>query len=156
MVTSKYEKLANYLTGRKEEMLRMTFEQIENLIDGPLPQAAYEHRAWWANSDSNNHAINGWMQAGWETTRVDMDNQELMFVRRAPYRQYQFAIPTESKKRKVYFQKGPTKNGLDALLQRTGGVDNLAKIIKVVDDYIHGELDEIGLGQELRKIWPRR
>ena len=159
MVTSKYEKLASYLSNRKEEMLRMTFEQIEKLIDGPLPQAAYEHRAWWANSDSNNHAINGWMQAGWETTRVDMDNKELIFVRRAPFRQYQFALPTRPEKRdqpKILYQKAPSKNELEVILQRTGGVENLANIIKVVDDYIHGELEEIELGQKLRKFWPRR
>jgi hypothetical protein len=159
MVTSKYEKLADYLTGRKEEMLRMTFEQIENLIDGPLPQAAYEHRAWWANSDSNNHAINGWMQAGWETTRVDMDNKELMFVRRAPYRQYQFALPSQPKYRDRggrYSQGDSVSSELEDILQRTNGVVNLSRIVQAVEDYIHGDLEEIELGQKLRKFWPRR
>jgi hypothetical protein len=158
MMISKYENLAKHLAGRHEDMLRMTFGEIEELIDGPLPKAAYEHRAWWANSESNNHALNGWMQAGWETSQVDMEGRELMFVRRRPRREIQFALPfSERSLRQAddYQGDGSVGTELNAILNRTGGVVNLSRIIQAVEDYIHGDLDEIELGRLLRKHWPR-
>lgn len=158
MVTSKYENLANYLAGRGEEMLRMTFSQIEEHIQGPLPKAAYKHRAWWANSETNNHAVNGWLQAGWETSRVDMDNKELMFVRKAPRGQFQFPISSESMIRnsKEEYSRGSTLDSeLQGILQKTGGVVNLSHILQAVEEYIHGDIEEIELGRLLRKHWPR-
>lgn len=158
MMISKYENLAKHLAGRQEDMLRMTFEEIEKLIAGPLPKAAFEHRAWWANSDSNNHALNGWMQAGWETSQVDMESRELMFVRRRPRGEIQFALPFAERSRRQddYSPGGTVGSELTGILQRTGGVVNLSRIVQAIEDYIHGDLDEIELGRLLRKHWPRR
>lgn len=159
MMISKYENLAKHLAGRREDILRMTFEEIEELIAGPLPRAAYEHRAWWANSESNNHALNGWMQAGWETSQVDMESRELMFVRRQARGEFQFALPLSERSPRQqddYSPGGTVGTELTAILQRTGGVVNLSRIAQAVEDYIHGDLEEIELGRLLRKHWPRR
>ena len=160
MVLSKYENLAQYLAGKMDKMMRMTFKQIEELIDGELPNAAREHRAWWANSSTNNHAIQGWLRAGWETSRVDMDNQELIFVRKkkAPVGQFQMAI-TSAKDYKDQVLTSPVgdlmNTELELILQKTGGQIALNHIIDAVERYINGEMLEAELGQILRKHWPR-
>lgn len=159
MVISKYDNLAHYLAGRKEDMIRMRFSEIEKLIEGPLPQVAYDHRAWWANSDTNNHAINGWLQAGWETSRVDMDNRELLFVRRAPALQYQFALPSRRRSDAILedrsFDTMPLNEELNEILRKTGGPANLARMIEAVERYILGDLLETELGRILRQLWHR-
>lgn len=161
MGISKYENLAQHLAGKKDKMLRMTFTQIEELIDGSLPNAALEHRAWWANSDTNNHAIQGWLRAGWETSRVDMDNQELIFVRKAkaPVGQFQMAI-TSVKDYRDQVLTSPAGDLLNAeleiILQKTGGQVVLSHMIDAVERYIQGDIQEMELGQELRRLWARK
>ncbi len=54
MVISKYEELARFLEKQDPELLRMSFDEIEKVIEGPLPKGAREYRAWWANSETNN------------------------------------------------------------------------------------------------------
>ena len=159
MVISKYENLAQYLAGKGEDMLRMTFEEIERHITGPLPPAAFEHRAWWANSDSQNHAVNGWLQAGWETSRVDMDNKELFFVRLAPALQYQFAMPSEPRYRgrsSKHSRGDMVSTELESILNRAGGIANLSNILDAIEQYIKGDLQEMELGQKLRGLWNKR
>ena len=159
MVTSKYQNLAKFLAGEKEDQVRMTFEKIEKQINGPLPRAAREHRAWWANSETNNHAVNGWIQAGWETSRVDMNNRELLFVRKAPRFQFQMASPSqpESQGRRVGSPREDlASTDLEEILHKTGGVAQLSHMIDAVERYINGELLESELGQILRRHWPRR
>ena len=159
MVTSKYQNLAKFLAGEKEDQFRMTFEKIEKLINGPLPRAAREHRAWWANSETNNHAVNGWIQAGWETSRVDMNNRELLFVRKAPDFQFQMAVPSQpgSQDRRVGSPREDlVKTELEEILHKTGGLAQLSHMVDAVERYIQGELLESELGQILRRHWPRR
>ena len=160
MGISKYENLAQYLAGKGDKKFMMTFDQIEEIIEGELPNAAREHRAWWANSDSNNHAIQGWLRAGWETSRVDMDNQVLIFVRKpkAPVGQFQMAM-TSVKDYRDQTLTSPVGDmfdaDLEAILQKVGGPVSLAMIIDAVERYINGELLEAELGQILRQHWPR-
>ena len=160
MGISKYEYLAQYLAGKDDKKFMMTFDQIEELIEGDLPNAAREHRAWWANSDSNNHAIQGWLRAGWETSRVDMDNQVLIFVRKpkAPVGQFQMAMTSVKDYRDPHAEPcgGRISDAdLEGILQKVGGPVSLAMIIDAVERYIDGELLEAELGQILRKHWPR-
>ncbi len=72
----KYENLADYLRELNEEKINLTFSEIETILGEPLPDAA-QNRAWWANSASNNHALNAWMDVGWQTANVDMDKKVL-------------------------------------------------------------------------------
>jgi len=160
MGISKYENLAQYLAGKDDKKFMITFKKIEEIIDDKLPKAAREHRAWWANSDSNNHAIQGWLRAGWETSRVDMENQVLIFVRKpkAPVGQFQMAMTSvkDYRDQTLTSPVGDLSNTeLELILQKTGGQIALNHIIDAVERYIDGELLEAELGQILRKHWPR-
>lgn len=157
-MTSKYGLLARFLEQSDLDMLRMTFEEIEDKIQDKLPPAAREHRAWWANSETHSHARYGWMQAGYETSNVDMEAQELVFLHRPePRREFLAAEMASPKRMAAPHPTRPRRRGeIENLARDAGGVDNLTQIVRAIQQYIDGDLLETELGRILRKLWPRR
>lgn len=80
---SKYQPLADYLAGLRQDHVRLTFGDIERLAKITLPRAAYTHGAWWANSrtrDSHGWA-HLWLRAGWESCNLDLERRTIDFRR---------------------------------------------------------------------------
>jgi hypothetical protein len=80
---SKYQPLADYLSGLQQDHVQMSFAQIERVAKLTLPKAAYDHSAWWANSrtrDSHGWA-HLWLQAGWESCKLDLPHRLIEFRR---------------------------------------------------------------------------
>jgi hypothetical protein len=78
----KYEPLSTYLTRQTAAEVALTFAQIESLIGASLPPVAHKHRAWWSNNASNNVMTKAWLDAGFQTEKVDMNAETLVFRRR--------------------------------------------------------------------------
>lgn len=77
---SKYEPLTRFLAGRDTTEVPMTFAEIEAVIGAPLP-ASKQYPAWWSNNTSNNVMTKAWLDAGFQTERVDIGGQKLVFRR---------------------------------------------------------------------------
>ena len=80
---SRYAPLADWLQSQpgKNDQVRLSFEQIEQIIGGNLPQSAYKHRAWWAN-DAQGHPHAGmWLEVAWRTTYLNMAEGQVTFSR---------------------------------------------------------------------------
>lgn len=71
----RYQLLAGALERIGSDLLRLTMEQIEQICGGRLPDSAYKHRAWWANTDSHSHA-QSWRRAGYQVAKVEFDRQK--------------------------------------------------------------------------------
>lgn len=75
------EKLKEYRKqGYKE--VRMTFKQIDKLLEKShhqLPDSAYEHRAWWSNSETSRQAQEGWLGADYEVDVLFKDEKNKYF-----------------------------------------------------------------------------
>jgi hypothetical protein len=155
---SKYEKLAEYLARLDEDKVNLTFADIEDILGEPLPDAANK-RAWWANSTTNNHAVNGWMNSGWETANVNMKARSLDFIKQDLN---MVQSPMLRQDQQTYFQRSRSNRSnlsssrLNQLVQRIGGVDILEQYMTVVERYLFGEISEMELGQELRRLFHRR
>lgn len=79
---SKYTPLADYLRVQPENSVKLTFDQVDALVNG-LPPSARKHDAWWANSrteDSHTWA-HLWIAAGWECESIDWANETVVFQR---------------------------------------------------------------------------
>jgi hypothetical protein len=62
----------------------MTFEQIEAVLGFVLPNTARSNREWWGNeiSASSRHPQKkSWMNAGYETSNVNLDGERLYFAK---------------------------------------------------------------------------
>ncbi|MDF1499688.1 MAG: hypothetical protein P1P76_04370 [Anaerolineales bacterium] len=156
-MSSKYDSLARVLAQKDQDMIRMTFEEVEDAIRGKLPPAALEHRAWWANSTSHSHARLGWMKAGYHTSEVDLDKQELVFVRSVEPLFERIASSKEHLSRPRLFQSRiePGRERVEDLVRMAGGPGNLREIVHAIQEYIDGDILETELGRRLRKLWPR-
>lgn len=77
---TKYEPLARYLLSRQLREVPMTFAEVEKVLGGPLPKSAYKHRPWWSNDATGHSHARAWLDAGFQTERVDMDARKVTFV----------------------------------------------------------------------------
>jgi hypothetical protein len=78
---NKYDGLSSYLARSNEPVVDMKFSEIESIINDDLPSSARKHRAWWSNNPSNSVITHAWLDAGFQTEKVDMSEQRLRFRR---------------------------------------------------------------------------
>lgn len=79
---SKYEGLSEFLDDLDQKKVTMSFESINDLVSGALPDSAYKHRPWWANRKDGRGSQNlAWQSVGWESKDVNMELDEVTFVR---------------------------------------------------------------------------
>lgn len=74
---NKYNPLKFWLTENDSDSIQMTFSEIAELVGG-LPPSAYQHRAFWSNSDSHPFAI-AWMAAGYKVAECDLQSEVVRF-----------------------------------------------------------------------------
>lgn len=60
----------------------LPFKKITEVMGAPLPKSAYDHRAWWANTETHTQAL-AWIAAGWKVEGVDLEKQSIHLVRSA-------------------------------------------------------------------------
>ena len=80
--SSRYAPLHRHLAGvtKDTKTYEMSFDEITTVMGAELPKSAYDHRAWWANTESHSQAL-AWISAGWKVDGVDLDNHLIHFVR---------------------------------------------------------------------------
>jgi hypothetical protein len=76
----KYEPLGDYLRKQSATLVPLTFSEIERIIGIKLPKSQ-QYPAWWSNSTSNNVMTQVWLDAGFQTEQVDVENGKLVFRR---------------------------------------------------------------------------
>lgn len=78
-----YNELKNYLLEKKEEKIRLSFEEIEKILNRKLPNSAYKHpEPWWSNNYDHSQAI-AWIDAGYNTDMVSdtYEKQVIIFIK---------------------------------------------------------------------------
>ena len=76
----KYRKLYAHLLSLSSPEWKASFADIEVIIGDNLPASAWNYQDWWANDVAHSQGA-AWLAAGWETARVDMDAETLLFRR---------------------------------------------------------------------------
>lgn len=80
--SSRYAPLNKHLAGipKSTKTYDLAFDTITEVMGAPLPKSAYDHRAWWANTESHSQAL-AWISAGWKVDGVDLDKKVIHLVR---------------------------------------------------------------------------
>jgi hypothetical protein len=78
---TKYQPLTTYLRAQRADQVRMSFSEIERVIQAKLPRSADSHRAWWSNNPMNNVMTQAWLDAAFESEQVDLPGRKLVFRR---------------------------------------------------------------------------
>jgi hypothetical protein len=83
---AKYDPLRKYLERQPlaQTETTMTFGRIEGIIGEPMEPSAYKHFLSWDNRHGDTTVRqNSWLDAGWETVMVDLENKKVKFRRKA-------------------------------------------------------------------------
>lgn len=72
-----YDPLKKYLTSSSQNVVRLTFPDIEKLLDHVLPKSAYTYSAWWSNGGHTQ--AYAWINAGYKVTDVDFTAKTVVF-----------------------------------------------------------------------------
>lgn len=80
LAMGKYDPLTRYLADKRTKEVPMTFAEIERVLGARLP-ASKQYPAWWSNNASNNVMTRAWLEAGFQTERVDIGGERLVFRR---------------------------------------------------------------------------
>jgi len=77
----KYDALQRHLLAGSLSEWRASFAEIEAVLDFPLPRSAYVYPAWWSNDATGHSHSRAWLGAGWKTARVDLQTQQVTFLK---------------------------------------------------------------------------
>jgi hypothetical protein len=83
IVQGRYARLADWLMKRRgtETSVTVTFDEIEVLIQSPLPRSAFAHRSWWANDSVSHPQSLNWLDVGWRVANLNLTNRVVTFSR---------------------------------------------------------------------------
>jgi hypothetical protein len=70
MVEGKYFPLQNYLKNKSDTHIILSFDEIEAILNAPLPSSAYNYQAWWVNSTKAHTHSSTWLDVGFVVGQV--------------------------------------------------------------------------------------
>lgn len=77
---AKYSGFGHFFENRGDAPC-VTFSELEEGLNIKLPKSARTYREWWANTQQNPQAGNGWLAGGYEVESVDIASEEVCFRR---------------------------------------------------------------------------
>jgi len=86
MASTKYQPLYEFLTACQQETITLPLAEIERLVGDALPATARQQRGWWSNRRRAFQA-SAWMDAGYRTQAIDLEQGQVTFAR--PARRYE-------------------------------------------------------------------
>ena len=73
----KYSLLLNHLRASGDEIIVLSFSQVEQIVGFNLPESAYTYPPWWANDVTHSQAI-AWLDAGYYS-QADIASEKVIF-----------------------------------------------------------------------------
>lgn len=77
---SVYEPLRDHLLFSGKASLPMTFAEIEQVLNRPLPASARKRKAWWSNNATGHVQADAWLRSSYKTADLDLDAERVTFV----------------------------------------------------------------------------
>ena len=118
----KYEPLTQFLKRHAGNERSMSFAEVEEALGSKLPASAFSHQAWWANGGQSHAQAKAWLQAGYETSQVDVAGRKLVFRRIRPLPEKKspgFSEPDSMFKHDGNIEKKPFRSPLWGALKGT-------------------------------------
>lgn len=76
---SKYYPLHQHLVQCGHPSVTLTLSEIETTVGSELPDSARTKRSWWSNRNKGALQAQAWIEAGYHTDTVDLENQTITF-----------------------------------------------------------------------------
>ena len=82
--SKKYRFLSDFLYESNQARVKLSFDEIENILNFKLPDSASTHRAFWANTTSHSIALS-WLSVNYEVVEVDLKNKYIVFEKKRDF-----------------------------------------------------------------------
>ena len=76
-----YVRMAQFLWSSENDVISLTFDDIERITLGELPKSANDSRESWSNNPAGFGMTRMWLAAGYKTSRVDIAGKRVTFKR---------------------------------------------------------------------------
>lgn len=77
---TKYGPLRDHLAKLEQPQQRLSFKDLEKILEFPLPASARKYRSWWSNTTLRPPG-DAWGRAGWRVAQLDLKNGWVTFER---------------------------------------------------------------------------
>ncbi len=75
---TKYASLGDFLVAKGQPEIKLSFLEIEKILNFKLPHSAYTYPAWWSNDNTHSQA-KSWLNVGFMTRTVNIPNKTVLF-----------------------------------------------------------------------------
>ena len=82
--SKKYRFLSDYLYESNQARVKLSYDEIENILNFKLPDSASTHRAFWANTTSHSIALS-WLSINYEVVEVDLKDKYIVFEKKRDF-----------------------------------------------------------------------
>ena len=82
--SKKYRFLSDYLQQCNQMQIKLSYAEIENILNFKLPTSASTHRAFWANTTSHSIALS-WLSVNYEVVKVNLEEQFVIFEKKRSF-----------------------------------------------------------------------
>ena len=79
---SKYAKLTRYLRKQEKNAVTLDFADIEEIIGAGLPNSAFRHASWWANTSNPTPQSQAWRSAGYTVVSTQLGRSGFVIFRK--------------------------------------------------------------------------
>jgi len=76
-----YDPLYDWLRGRTDNRIPVTFAQVEGILHFDLPNTARSRSQWWQNNSTRHVQAHAWLEAGFHTEDVNLRDETVVFTR---------------------------------------------------------------------------
>lgn len=111
-IGEKYAPLGNWLKGHAGDSVKLTFDELNQII--PIPNHAYMNRPSWANLSSPASFCSSWISAGYVVDSISLEEQWVVF-RKGEVQSHTHHHTVSGQR--VYIDKGKFLLWLDAQTQ---------------------------------------
>lgn len=82
--SKKYRFLSDYLHESNQTHIKLSYAEIENILKFKLPDSAFTHRAFWANTTSHSIALS-WLSVNYEVVEVNLEEKYIVFEKKRSF-----------------------------------------------------------------------
>jgi hypothetical protein len=130
MSTSKYAPFREFLRSLKVREMRMTFQEIEEILGFGLPPSS-KYNALWANSGSSWPLAKIWLEEGWRVRDVSPERGRVTFYRNGEVSEDTLFADTNIVR---ITSLSPVAQGVLAVLARRSGRSTADEALSILND----------------------
>ena len=126
--SKKYRFLSDHLHQSKLPSVKLSFSEIEDILQFKLPDSATTHRAFWANTTSHSIALS-WLSVNYSVVEANLEEQYIVFEKKRDFGNMDNTI-------NYLWNYGTEANWLDALSQYDVVIDARTAEAQLLEAYM--------------------